>query len=342
MRRHAPQRSGVVVDRQPIPQEERVRIGCTDRSFGQGVIMLGDHAGPFAHNADPGAAGFHSRPLRRGEELIPRSDPFRRLEIGGKAVPVTFVVASQQLDPALLGRCTRRFRRIEDEQRPRPPSNLVVGEITDPVRGVAIGGDELAGERVHPGRGLGRERVEPVKARAAPEFEVDDRGELEHLRRQRPATGAVEPPREEPVAGLCGPILERRGEGFPTVAGISLADLRVIGTAAAWECGRDCSRKESREAARSGALHALVPPTVSPSIRNVGWPTPTGTPCPSFPHVPIPSSRRRSLPIIVTLVMASGPLPINVAPLTAGPTLPSSIRYASDAENTNLPEVMST
>ena len=62
------------------------------------------------------------------------------------------------------------------------------------------------------------------------------------------------------------------------------------------------------------------------SDNEVGWPTPTGTPCPSLPQVPIPSSRRRSLPIIVILVSASGPLPIKVAPLTAGPTLPSSMR----------------
>ena len=58
----------------------------------------------------------------------------------------------------------------------------------------------------------------------------------------------------------------------------------------------------------------------------VGWPTPTGTPCPSLPQVPTPSSSRRSLPIIVTLFIASGPLPMRVAPLTAGPTLPSSMR----------------
>ena len=61
-------------------------------------------------------------------------------------------------------------------------------------------------------------------------------------------------------------------------------------------------------------------------MRRVGWPTPTGTLWPSLPQVPIPWSRPRSLPIIVTLVSASGPLPISVAPLTAGPTLPSSIR----------------
>ena len=45
-----------------------------------------------------------------------------------------------------------------------------------------------------------------------------------------------------------------------------------------------------------------------------------------FAYAPMPPSRARSLPIIETLVMASGPLPIRVAPLTARPTLPSSIR----------------
>jgi hypothetical protein len=33
-----------------------------------------------------------------------------------------------------------------------------------------------------------------------------------------------------------------------------------------------------------------VPPTVSASMRSVGCPTPTGTLCPSLPHVPMPSS----------------------------------------------------
>ena len=59
-----------------------------------------------------------------------------------------------------------------------------------------------------------------------------------------------------------------------------------------------------------------VPPTVSPSIFSVGCPTPTGTLWPSLPHVPTPVSRRMSLPIIVTRVSASGPLPMSVAPLT--------------------------
>ena len=41
-----------------------------------------------------------------------------------------------------------------------------------------------------------------------------------------------------------------------------------------------------------------VPPTVTSSIRNVGWPTPTGTLWPSLPQTPTPGSRRMSLPII--------------------------------------------
>src|SRR5574337_184476 len=85
-----------------------------------------------------------------------------------------------------------------------------------------------------------------------------------------------------------------------------------------------------------------VPPTVSPSILIVGSPTPTGTPCPSFPHVPTPSSSFRSLPTMVTRVRTSGPWPISVAPLTGFVIFPSSIMYASLAEKTNLPLVMST
>ena len=59
-----------------------------------------------------------------------------------------------------------------------------------------------------------------------------------------------------------------------------------------------------------------VPPTVSPSMRSVGCPTPTGTLCPSLPQVPTPVSSAMSLPIMPTRVSTSGPLPISVAPFT--------------------------
>ena len=74
------------------------------------------------------------------------------------------------------------------------------------------------------------------------------------------------------------------------------------------------------------AAQAWVPPTVRPSINSEGWPTPTGTLCPSLPQTPTPSSRARSLPIMRTFCMVSGPLPIRVAPLTGAVILPSSIR----------------
>src|SRR5207302_5123651 len=90
------------------------------------------------------------------------------------------------------------------------------------------------------------------------------------------------------------------------------------------------------------AAAQAVPPTVSPSILSVGCPTPTGTLCPSLPQVPTPSSSFRSLPTIETRVSTSGPLPIRVAPLRGAPTRPFSMAYASLAENTNLPEVIST
>src|SRR5262249_8004173 len=91
-----------------------------------------------------------------------------------------------------------------------------------------------------------------------------------------------------------------------------------------------------------GASYAWVPPTVRPSMRTVGKPTPTGTDWPSFPHVPMPSSSFRSLPTMVMRVSTSGPLPMSVAPLTGRVTLPPSIKYASLAEKTNLPLVIST
>ena len=43
--------------------------------------------------------------------------------------------------------------------------------------------------------------------------------------------------------------------------------------------------------------HAAVPPTVSPSISRVGWPTPAGTDWPPLPQMPTPSSSAMSLPM---------------------------------------------
>ena len=77
-------------------------------------------------------------------------------------------------------------------------------------------------------------------------------------------------------------------------------------------------------------------------MRSVGWPTPTGTDWPSLPQVPPPPSSFMSLPTMLTRVRTSGPLPISVAHFTGDPIFQFSIRYASLAENTNFPEVMST
>src|SRR5437588_3704001 len=54
-----------------------------------------------------------------------------------------------------------------------------------------------------------------------------------------------------------------------------------------------------------------VPPTVSSEMRIVGWPTQTGTPCPSLPHVP--GASFRSLATMSILCRARGPLPTMVA-----------------------------
>ncbi|MNF17252.1 hypothetical protein D3C80_2206390 [compost metagenome] len=69
-----------------------------------------------------------------------------------------------------------------------------------------------------------------------------------------------------------------------------------------------------------------MPPTVIWSMRRCGWPTPTGTHCPALPQLPMPVSSFESLPIIETRFMASGPLPISIAPFTGAPILPFSMR----------------
>src|SRR4029434_4568586 len=80
-----------------------------------------------------------------------------------------------------------------------------------------------------------------------------------------------------------------------------------------------------------------VPPTVISRILIVGRPTLTGMVCPSFPQIPMPCSSFKSFPTAVTSRNTVGPLPINVAPLTGAVRWPSSIKYASLAENTNFP-----
>jgi hypothetical protein len=75
-----------------------------------------------------------------------------------------------------------------------------------------------------------------------------------------------------------------------------------------------------------GLRQQIAHDALQPSMRKVGWPTPTGTLCPSLPHTPTPSSSLRSLPIIETCLSTSEPAPMRVAPLTGRVILPSSIR----------------
>src|SRR5262249_21985369 len=74
------------------------------------------------------------------------------------------------------------------------------------------------------------------------------------------------------------------------------------------------------------ALQTFVPPTVIELILMVGQPTPTGTLCPSFPHVQMPSDVSTSLPSIATLRRTSGPLPIRFTPLSGVVIFPSTTK----------------
>ena len=85
-------------------------------------------------------------------------------------------------------------------------------------------------------------------------------------------------------------------------------------------------QRRRRDVSGHGSVGLMpVPPTVMRSMRKVGWPTPTGTPWPFLPQVPMPGSSSKSLPTMVTRCRSVGPLPISMAPLTGAPTLPFSI-----------------
>src|SRR4029079_12362458 len=71
--------------------------------------------------------------------------------------------------------------------------------------------------------------------------------------------------------------------------------------------------------------HAAVPPMVRAFTRRVGWPSPTGTPWPSLPHVP-------GLPMAKSFAKRSmsfspcGPLPIRLPSRIGSVSSPFSIR----------------
>ena len=131
-----------------------------------------------------------------------------------------------------------------------------------------------------------------------------DGGHQEPVRRR----AALHQPGHQLPAGLRSALY-----GPARIHGVCARDLPLL---------TEGGRKKSRPALPAGRLslersaRQAVPPTVTPSMRRVGWPTPTGTLWPSLPHTPTPESRRMSLPIIEILFIVSGPLPIRVAPFT--------------------------
>ena len=183
MRRHRPYRRRIVIDRQAVAEIKRLRIGGVDRALGERVIALGDDAGPFAHRDDALAARPQGRQLLCREQLVPRADSFRRMEIGEEAPPIVAIVLAQHRYPALLGEIVGRFDREEAEQRTGPPADLIVGKIADAVGRAAVRRDQLAGDSIHVGLHVGREWVEPVEFREPAELEVDHGGQPQLLRR---------------------------------------------------------------------------------------------------------------------------------------------------------------
>ncbi len=169
---HGAHRDRIVVDRQPVAEQQRVGIGLAQHALGHGVILLGDGAGEAPHRLDTFAAGPQLGRRRGVEQLVPRGDAIGRHEIGQEARPRAAVMVAQQFDPALLGVIACRLHRIEDEEGAAPPADLVVAEITDPVGAAAIRRNETGGKRAHRLLGRGIERIEPVKAGETTDLQV--------------------------------------------------------------------------------------------------------------------------------------------------------------------------
>ena len=83
---------------------------------------------------------------------------------------------------------------------------------------------------------------------------------------------------------------------------------------------------QSRASQTGATLIPSVPPTVMLAILIVGQPTPTGTLCPSFPQVQIPSEVLRRCRASRLLRSTSGPLPIRFTPLSGAVIFPPSTR----------------
>src|SRR5690606_6152014 len=103
--------------------------------------------------------------------------------------------------------------------------------------------------------------------------------------------------------------------------GLDLALVHLdLGVEAAHDHGLDLLTRAShadhavgdvQQLGHAGPGYAAVPPTVSFLTRRVGTPSPTGTPCPSLPHVP-GGPIAKSVPSASMLVSTSGPLPMRL------------------------------
>ncbi len=172
IRRLGADRRLIVIDRQPVAEEQRVGIGGLQRGARHFVVLPGDDAGPALDDrhaaARRRAAWSASRPASSASQ---ESTPVRRHEIAREALPVVAIVLAQHRDPALLGEARRRLLAVEHEQRAVPPADFVVGEIADAIRRIAIRLGQQLRLLEHALLGGGIEGIEPVEAGEAAELQ---------------------------------------------------------------------------------------------------------------------------------------------------------------------------
>src|SRR5262249_21108394 len=113
------------------------------------------------------------------------------------------------------------------EQRPVPPADFVVREVSDPVRATAIRQDEPARGGNHPLAERGVERIDPVEPRGTPELEGRHERDAEDVRPGRHGARTVDPPPGETLPRRSHPAPDVEIATGPAVLRATVIDRRA-------------------------------------------------------------------------------------------------------------------
>src|SRR3984893_10560717 len=163
-RDHRSNRVRIVVAGQAVAEDGRLRIRLAQYAVDQFVVMMRQDAGPFTYDPYPTSSWTNPR-LRIAifEQLLKRGNPRCYDKVIGKAMPISAIVTTDKRDQLLLGVICSGLSEVVTEQRPVPPANLVVGEISNAIRIPSVRSDHLPRHDSHPLFDRRIEGVGPMK-----------------------------------------------------------------------------------------------------------------------------------------------------------------------------------